>query len=116
MNGRYQYCVPEDRLVYHYDSQTWAAMIYLTPDAPYPTGTSFYAHRQSRIRHVDEHPQSNDCFAGGFYDSTKFELVDTIGNVYNRLVIFDARLYHAATGYFGKTIDDARLFQIFFFD
>jgi len=116
MNGRFQYCVPEDRLVYHYDAQTWAAMIYLTPDAPYPTGTSFYAHRQSRIRHIDEHPQSNDCFAGGFYDSTKFELVDTIGNVFNRLVIFDARLFHAASGYFGQKMEDARLFQIFFFD
>lgn len=116
MNGRFQYCVPEDRLVYHYDSQTWAAMIYLTPDAPYPTGTSFYAHRQSRIKHADEHLQSNDCFAGGFYDGTKFELVDTIGNVFNRLVIFDARLFHAASGYFGQKIEDARLFQIFFFD
>jgi len=116
MNGRFQFCIPEDRLVYHYDSQTWAAMIYLTPNAPPSTGTSFYAHKGTNIRHIEEHPEADNCFSGGFYDSTKFELVDTIGNVFNRLVIFDARLFHAASGYFGQNIQDSRLFQIFFFD
>lgn len=116
MNGKFQYCVPENPLVYHYDSQTWAALIYLTPDAPFSTGTSLYAHKETKIRHIDEHPDADSCFRGGFYDSTKFELVDTIGNVFNRLVIFDARTFHAATGYFGKDITDSRLFQIFFFD
>ena len=115
MNGKLQYCTPQDSLVYHYDSQTWAAMIYLTPDAPFDTGTSFYAHKQSKIRHVDE-PGADKCFEGGFYDSTKFELVDTVGNVFNRLVIFDARCFHAAHKYFGQTLQDSRLFHIFFFD
>lgn len=115
MNGKFQFCVPEDRLVYHYDSQTWAAMIYLTPNAPYPTGTSFYAHKETRKIHADD-ANADSCFSGGFYDGTKFELVDTVGNVFNRLVLFDARLFHAASGYFGQKIEDARLFQIFFFD
>lgn len=116
MNGRFQYCVPEDRLVYHNDSQTWAAMIYLTPNAPPSTGTSFYVHKETGIRHADDQPENVNCFSGGFYDGNKFELVDTVGNVFNRLVIFDARLFHAASGYFGQNINDARLFQIFFFD
>lgn len=116
MNGKFQYCVPQNPLVYHYDSQAWAAMIYLTPDAPFMTGTSLYAHKETKIRHIDEHPDADKCFEGGFYDSTKFELVDTIGNVYNRLVIFDARSFHAAHQYFGTDIHNSRLFQIFFFD
>lgn len=116
MNGKFQYCLPQDPLVYHNDSQTWAALIYLTPDAPFSTGTALYAHKQSRIRHIDESPEAGKCFSGGFYDKTKFELVDVVGNVFNRLVIFDARCFHAATDYFGQTIQDARLFQIFFFD
>jgi hypothetical protein len=116
MNGKFQYCIPEDRLVYHYDAQTWAAMIYLTPNAPFEAGTSLYAHKKTKIRHVDEHPEADSCFSGGFYDKTNFELVDTIGNVYNRLVIFDARCFHAATEYFGTNINNSRLFQIFFFD
>jgi glycosyltransferase involved in cell wall biosynthesis len=115
MNGVFQYCTPEDALVYHYDSQKWAAMIFLTPDAPVQTGTSFYQHKETGIR-VAEDPDADRAFAGGFYDATKFELIDTVGNVFNRCVIFDARQIHAASEYFGKTIEDSRLFQIFFFD
>jgi tetratricopeptide (TPR) repeat protein len=115
MNGVFQYCTPEDALVYHYDSQKWAAMIFLTPDAPLQTGTSFYKHKKTGIM-IAEEDDSDEVFSGGFYDSTKFELIDTIGNVFNRCVIFDARQIHAASEYFGKTIEDSRLFQIFFFD
>lgn len=115
MNGSLQYCTPEDLLVYHYDSQTWAGAIYLTPDAPFDTGTSLFAHKKTRIRHMDE-PGADQCFAGGFYDSTQFELVDTIGNVFNRLVIWDARSFHAANKYFGTNLHDSRLFHLFFFD
>ena len=39
MCGKFQYCTAQDSLVYHHDGQTWAAMIYLTPDAPYVCGT-----------------------------------------------------------------------------
>ena len=34
MNGRFQHNVAGEKLVYHCDHQKWAAMIYLTPDAP----------------------------------------------------------------------------------
>jgi len=115
MNGVFQYCIPEDALVYHYDTQTWAAMVFLTPDAPVQTGTSFYKHKETGIK-VAEEPNADRAFSGGFYDATKFELIDTVGNVFNRCVIFDARQIHAATEYFGKSIKDSRLFQIFFFD
>ncbi len=115
MNGVFQYCTPEDALVYHYDSQKWAAMIFLTPDAPTQTGTSFYKHKETGIK-VAEDPDADRAFDGGFYDATKFELIDTVGNVFNRCVIFDARSIHAASEYFGKNMQDSRLFQIFFFD
>ena len=114
-NGKFQYCTPEDLLVYHCDLQNWAAMIYLTPGAAYDTGTSFYAHRGTGIRSSRE-PDSDQVFSGGFYDRTRFELVDTVGNVYNRLVIFDSRCIHAAAGYFGTELKNSRLFQIFFWD
>jgi hypothetical protein len=55
-------------------------------------------------------------FAGGFFDRTRFEEVDRIGNVYNRLVLWNAKMIHAASGYFGQTIANSRLFQLFFFD
>ena len=51
-----------------------------------------------------------------FYDSTTYEVVDTVANVYNRLVMFDSKTIHAATGYFGDAIENARFFHLFFFD
>lgn len=114
MCGRFQYCTSQDDLVYHYDGQTWAAMIYLTPNAPYCSGTSLYAGKNGARRETD--PNCDECFSGGFYDGTKFDLVDSIGNIFNRLFIFDAKNIHAASQYFGQTKEDSRLFHIFFFD
>ena len=62
-----------------------------------------------------------DTFKGlsadmNFYDKTQFEKVDDVGNVYNRLVIFNSSNLHAATGYFGDAIENARFFHLFFFD
>ena len=115
MCGRFQYCTSEDDLVYHCDDQTLAAMIYLTPDAPFSCGTSLFAHKKTGLRNENDFNGTN-VFEGGFYDKTKFELVDTAGNVFNRLVIFDAKCIHAASEYFGTDITNSRLFHIFFFD
>ena len=115
MCGRFQFCTSQDPIVYHNDGQTWAAMLYLNPDAPYSTGTSLYAHKNGARRTSDPNFNDQIC-AGGFFDRTKFELVDSIGNVFNRLFIFDAQNIHAASEYFGQTKEDSRLFHIFFFD
>ena len=88
MCGRFQYCTSQDDIVYHWDGQTWAAMIYLTPDAPYQCGTSLYSHKETKVRHETD-SNSSVAFDGGFYDKTKFELVDTVGNVFNRGILFD---------------------------
>jgi len=115
MCGVFQSCNPEDALVYHTDLQEWAGMVYLTPDAPFECGTSMYAHKETKARHVSD-PGYEKAFDGGYYDKTKFELVDVIGNVFNRLVIFNGKCIHAASEYFGQTVEDSRLFHMFFFD
>ena len=115
MNGVFQYRTPQDALVYHWDEQTWAGMIYLTPDAPYQSGTSLFAHKETKARCATD-PGADGAFTGGFYDRSKFELVDTAGNIFNRIILFDARCIHAANEYFGQTIEDSRLFHLFFFD
>ena len=120
MNGRFQYSMEGEPLVYHCDSQQWAAMIYLTPDAPYETGTGTFACRGTKIHH-NSHPDImyafRNCSDGGQnLDKTLFEPVDQIGNVYNRLVIFNAGYLHAALGYFGYKPENSRLWQMFFFD
>jgi hypothetical protein len=62
------------------------------------------------------HRDVNVTFAKGNLDSTEFDVVDRIGNVYNRLFLFDAQFIHSASEYFGNSKENGRLFQIFFFD
>jgi tetratricopeptide (TPR) repeat protein len=117
MNGRFQYSMEGEPLVYHCDDQAWAGMLYLTPDAPPETGTSTYAKKGTDIRHKT-HPEIMQCFRAGSQnlDRTLFEPVDVLGNVYNRLVIFNAGYIHSANEYFGFTKENCRLWQMFFFD
>jgi hypothetical protein len=113
-NGCFQSCVAGDQLVYHYDIQQYAGIIFLTKDAPPQTGTTFYRSRHTKTMKLNG--DSHIIFKNGFLDSTEFDVVDVVGNVYNRLVLFDARMIHAASNYFGNSVQNGRLFQLFFFD
>lgn len=117
MNGCFQITRSCDPQVYHYDDQRWAAMIYLTPNAPFQSGTRFHASKINGARQADEDEENIDfAFNGDFYDSTKFDIVDSAGNVFNRCVIIDARHIHSAGPYFGNTMETGRLTHLFFFD
>jgi tetratricopeptide (TPR) repeat protein len=119
MNGRFQYCWSGQPVVYHCDSQMWGGMIYLTPDAPFQCGTTLYANKDNKVRRGCE-PGGRIAWDGKegdpFLDGTPFEPVDVLGNVYNRLVIFDAQCIHSASEYFGTVKENCRLWQMFFFD
>jgi hypothetical protein len=127
VNGCFQFCVAEDKLVYHFDTQQYAGIIYLTPDAPPASGTSFLRSRHNKLMKIDDNAVfketgktldelHGETFPTGFYDSSQFDVVDVVGNIYNRLVIWDAKLIHAATSYFGNNKENSRLFHLFFFD
>jgi hypothetical protein len=130
-NGVFQYCTSSDPIVYHYDSQQYAAVVFLTPDAPPESGTSFYRHRREHwlTRDPADYPiwdsefhlnTFNSRVIGNehddFLDGTKWEEIDRIGNKFNRFAMWDAKLIHSATTYFGKSKDNGRLFHMFFFN
>jgi hypothetical protein len=116
MNGRFQTSFAGEPLVYHCDDQKWAGMLYLTPDAPFEAGTTMWAHKKTKIRH-NSHPQIMGTFRKeSTLDKTPYEPVDVIGNVFNRLVIFDAGCIHSASEYFGFNQQNSRLWHMFFFD
>ena len=125
-NGRFQHCNAETPLVHHCDLQTHAASIFLTPDAPPGCGLKLLRSKKFGLRYgpTQEFAKARNMtqaqvhaeMFGGFYDSTLWETVDQIGNVYNRLVIWDAQHAHTAACYFGQHINDSRLFQVFFFN
>lgn len=121
MNGRFQTCKAGTPIVYHCDDQKWAAMVYLTPNAPIECGTSFYRHKETKKYHssqIDLNTQESlEVFNQlTFFDKTPYEKIDTVGNVFNRLVIFDGGLIHAASEYFGWDIPSSRLFHMYFFN
>lgn len=122
-NGRFQFCVDGDPIVYHVDNQTFAAVVFLSPNAPLEAGTATYRSKITGATRFEEFdtPEFVTTFKGygdeiSFYDGSSFEVVDRVGNVYNRLVIWDAKTIHAATKYYGSNIQNSRFFQLFFFD
>ena len=85
----------------------WSGVLYLTPDAPPESGTSFYRDRASQR-----------CVAGygEFFDfeHDRYEEVLRVDNVFNRLVLFRENLLHFAHPGFGQGVR-RRLTQTFFF-
>lgn len=122
-NGIFQYCTSYDPVVIHADSQQFAGVVYLTPDAPLETGTATYRSKVTGKKRFETgfDEGSEETFRGiskdfNYYDRTQFEIIDKVANVYNRLVLWDAKAIHSASDYFGDTIDNSRFFQLFFFD
>lgn len=108
--GAFQICTAQDRTWIHADQyNTWAAVCYLTPDAPLSSGTALYQHKAS-----GQYERTDKDYEG--YDYTKWNMVDYVANKYNRIVIYRGNLFHASLDYFGSTLHTGRLFQTFFFN
>jgi hypothetical protein len=126
--GVFQYCVAQDSVVYHYDTQEYAAMVYLSPDAPLQTGTQTFRSKLTglygaatdedavRLGKTKEELDRLSFNGNNFYDRNNMELVDSVANVFNRCVIFNARALHAASGYYGSNKENSRLFHLYFFN
>jgi len=107
----------------------WAAMVYLTPNAPMEAGTGFFRHRETGF---EGPPSDRQARALGFRDAADFddkiirrdmgdpstwELTSLVGPVYNRLVLFrGCRLYHAPLAGCGDDAASGRLTHNFFFN
>jgi hypothetical protein len=133
-NGIFQQTSLDDPLVWHHDTQGYAGAVYLTPDAPPGSGTSFWRDRTHGCRRRPSHPMESERLGSAdavvaaervVYDpynlvhQDNWELVESIAGLYNRLVIWDASLIHSATSYseFSDTgTAPTRLVQLFFFD
>lgn len=109
----YQIATANDRTWIHHDGPcgNWAGVCYLTPDAPVSGGTGIFKLKSTGNMAA---PDVNDHNTPG-YDYTKWEMVDRIGNIYNRLILYKTDLYHASLDYFGEGLNDGRLFQVMFF-
>ena len=98
-----------------------AGVLYLNPGAPVNSGTSLYNCKDvlrwnslmsdqtgySTLKTINRKENKE------LYDEI-FEPVDVIGNVFNRLIMYKGTEYHKSNDYFGNSIEDGRLTQIFF--
>ena len=112
-NGAFQYTTSRDRSWIHVDCyNNWGGIIYLTPDAPLSSGTGFYRFKETGEYYQDVEHSKTDKYSQDF---TKWELVDSVGNVFNRLILFNSKRFHISMDYFGTDLNDSRLFQVLFF-
>jgi hypothetical protein len=108
--------------VIHSDHNTvFAGVLYLTPDAPLDSGTSLFkknktfdeAKYQHALNDNDRRFRAGEIAMDTSYHSMFDEIV-RVNNVYNTLIIYEGRHYHAANQFFGNTLKDSRLAQVFF--
>lgn len=108
--------------VLHQDEDTiFAAVLFLTPNAPLDAGTSLFKPNNSfnEKKYAQALAQNDDRFKEGKIKMdtgyhSMFDEVVRINNVYNTLVLYEGSNYHAANHFFGKTLKDSRLTQVFF--
>ena len=111
-NGKFQITDSNCPLVWHSDSQEYAAAIYLTEDAD-QMGTSFWKDKKYGYRRPPETAElCKEVYSEyNILHPDNWELVDKVGGVFNRLVVWDAKMIHSASMY----SDKRRLVQLFFF-
>lgn len=108
--------------VIHTDQNTvFAAVLYLTPNAPLESGTSLFKpnskfDEEKYQRCLKENDKRFDegrrVMDTSYHDM--FDEIVRVNNVYNTLILYEGRHYHAANAFFGETLKDSRLAQVFF--
>jgi len=97
-----------------------AGVIYLTPNPILGSGTYFYRHKESNwtglnskeypeLAFKDMHPYNRSD-----QDISKFEEFGYVENMWNRLILYDAKVLHMSGKMFGTDKNTGRLTQTFF--
>lgn len=81
----------------------WAGLVYLNDDAPLNGGLHLWRNRDPEHQYDWMTPAQD------------WELIDSIGNVPNRLILARGSLPHSGAGGWGDSLETGRLYQTFFF-
>lgn len=115
-NTCWQYSVEGQKQPVHHDHGKYVAIVYLTPNAPVSAGTSLYQHKETGISMWDaNNPDTYPNKLNTGPDESTWTQVMFFGNIYNRLIVFNAQHYHKGTGTFGSNKENGRLYCTFFF-
>lgn len=114
-NGSFQYTTAANKSWIHRDATDWSLVVYLTPDAPADGGTKTYRHKETGLTRAIS-PGDDEYLNTFSYNHDAWDILDKVGNRFNRAVLFQGRNSHMSDQYFGTDINDGRLFQTFFFN
>lgn len=81
----------------------WAGIIYLTPDAPLEGGLHLWRNKDTARQYDWMTPAEN------------WELIDSLGNVFNRLLLVRGDIPHSGARGWGDRLENGRMYQTFFF-
>ena len=106
----------------HQDNDTdAAAVLYLTPNAPVNSGTIIYNCKDIErwTSYMSDQNGYNILKTLNTKENVElynelFEPVDVIGNVFNRLIMYKGTAFHKSNNYFGDSLRNGRLTQVFF--
>lgn len=130
-NGHFRYALEGDKgdLSVHCDmNEGFSGVIYLTlpTNCHNRSGTNFYIHKQTGL---DMFPNDGQVLSYGYSkseelyqgfvsndsnDESVWEKYCTVKMKYNRLVLFNSRLWHSPDKSFGNKIENSRLVQLIF--
>ena len=110
-----------ERGVIHHDNNTvFAAVLYLTPEPSKNSGTSLYKAGKSfdqtkyeaSLNANDERFRKNQAVDTGYHQM--FDEIVTVHNTYNSIIVYEGHHHHSANEFFGDTLENSRLAQVFF--
>tara|TARA_Y100000004_G_scaffold196857_1_gene268433 strand:- start:442 stop:1050 length:609 start_codon:yes stop_codon:yes gene_type:complete len=117
-NGTFYLTFEDDIQWYHADVHNrWAGVLYLNPDVSPDFGTGIYKWLGNNSMFYDyNNKELMDTMWKDCQSNDSWQLVDQIGNVFNRLVLYRGDLFHKPLKSFGNNLQSGRLVQVFFFD
>ena len=110
-----------ERGVIHHDANTvFAAVLYLNPLPQKNSGTTLYKpgklYDQQKYEEAlsanDERFRKNQSVDTNYHHM--FDEIVTVENIYNTLVVYEGHHHHSANEFFGDTLENSRLAQVFF--
>jgi len=115
-NGSFYCMTSRNRPWIHAESCNWGGILYMTPNAPLSSGIAFYNFKDGTTCQQDQDILKNGTeIENCRQDMTKWQIVDKIGNVFNRLVLFNSKRFHMVLDCFGDSKENGMIFQAFFF-
>jgi hypothetical protein len=109
------------RGVIHHDENTvFAAVLYLSPDPSENSGTTLYkegksfdqSKYESALKANDDRFRKNQPVDTNYHQM--FDEIVTVQNIYNSLIFYEGQHHHSANKFFGDSLENSRLAQVFF--